>query len=463
MTAADAFGTVAPPSAVDLYAEVPPPTEPPEPGADLPTEEATDDTSPLGVIPPPQLPAAALSGVAGRVVALLAPHTEADPAALLATLLAWFGAVLGRAPHGMIANSEHPARVWPLIVGKTSGGAKGTSLQVIRSVMDAAAPMFAARVTSGLTSGEGLIEAVRDGSGGTDPDAPGFDEGVLDKRLLVIESEFATVLARGRREGSTLLPVLRDAWDGSPLQTMSRKANALHATGHHIVVVGHISPGELVSSVRSADLAGGTLNRFLFVHSRRAQLLPEGGNIPAEVLTGAAAAVARALAHAAAVHRVDLDAEALALWRALYPALVIEQDDGPVSSATARAAPQVRRLALAYALFDGATAVRYDHLAAAAELWGYSERTARWLFTSAAHDAETSARTQLLDFIAAAGPDGATRTAIRETLFQRHKSARAITDLLAPLIRSGQVTERARPGPGRSATVYTLTNSEQKD
>lgn len=410
------------------------------------------------MLAPPTLRSGALSGAAGRIVRALAPHTEADPAAILVTLLAWFGAIVGRGPHGLIANSEHPARVWPLIIGKTSGGAKGTSLQVVRAVMDAAAPEFAARVVSGLTSGEGLIEAVRDGSGGIDPDAPGFDEGVLDKRLLVVESEFAAVLARGRREGSTLLPVLRDAWDGGPLQTMSRKANALRATDHHIVIVGHISPGELLTSVRSTDLAGGTVNRFLFANSQRAQLLPDGGNIPADVLRETAADVARALAHASTVHRVDLDDDAATLWRALVPALEVERDDGPAAAATARPRPQVRRLALAYALIDGAPHVRCEHLTAAADLWDYSEQTARWLFTTATRDAESSSQIKLLDFLAAAGDQGATRTAIREQLFQRHKSARAITDLLTPLIRSGRITESVRAGPGRPATVYTLTS-----
>lgn len=472
-TLADVFGadepaplpapsTAASAPLVDPYADVPPPTDEDAPAiVAAPAArlaESVDDTATLGVLAPPVLSDGALQGRAGRIVRALAPHTEAAPAALLATLLAWFGAVIGRGPHVELANNQHPVRLWPLVVGKTSGGAKGTSFQVIRAVMDRACPTFGNNVSSGLTSGEGLIESVRD-QVGDDPDAPDFDEGVTDKRALIVESEFASVLARGRREGNTLTQVLREAWDGGPLQTKTRKSNALKATDHHIVVIGHITPGEMLRTLRSEDLSGGTLNRFLTVHSHRAQLLPAGGNIPADVLDELAAEVALAVTEAWSRRAVALDDEAAAYWSNLVPILETEQDDDRAAEATARPRPQVRRLALAYALLDGAPVVGFDHLAAASELWEYCAQTARWLFANEDQDAESAARARLLDYLADAGPDGATRTEIREELFARHKSAAAITALLAPLVRSGRVTESKRPTNGRAATVYTLATT----
>lgn len=451
-------GTAASAPLVDPYADVPPPSDDDAPAivaapATQPAE-SVDDTALLGVLAPPVLSDGALQGRAGRIVRALAPHTEAAPAALLATLLAWFGAVVGNAPHVELANNQHPARLWPLIVGKTSGGAKGTSLQVIRALMHRACPGFDNNVSSGLTSGEGLIESVRD-QVGDGPDAPDFDEGVGDKRALILESEFATVLARGRREGNTLTQVLREAWDGGTLQTKTRKANALKATDHHIVVVGHITPNEMLRVLRSEDLSGGTLNRFLMFYSHRAQLLPGGGNIPSDVLDDLAAEVTLALTEAGRRRTVPLDDEAAAYWSNLVPILETEQDDDRAAEATARPRPQVRRLALAYALLDGAPAVGFEHLAAASELWEYCAQTARWLFANDDQDAESAARARLLDYLADAGPDGATRTEIRE-LFARHKSSTAIAALLAPLVRSGRVAESKRPTNGRAATVYTL-------
>ena len=50
--------------------------------------------APAGWPEPPQ--GAAYHGLAGEIVHMIAPHTEADPVAILAQLLAGFGAAVGR-------------------------------------------------------------------------------------------------------------------------------------------------------------------------------------------------------------------------------------------------------------------------------------------------------------------------------------------------------------------------------
>jgi hypothetical protein len=71
-------------------------------------------------------------------VEAVGPHTEAHPAAILVQYLARFGATIGRSPHVRVDNREHPARLFPLIVGKTSDGAKGTSYGVVAALFAAA-------------------------------------------------------------------------------------------------------------------------------------------------------------------------------------------------------------------------------------------------------------------------------------------------------------------------------------
>ena len=59
-------------------------------------------------------------------------------------------------------------------------------------------------------------------------------ESIVDKRLLVTETEFARVLKVMRRPHDTLSVVLRNAWDGkSPLRTMTNGQSA-RATNAHI-------------------------------------------------------------------------------------------------------------------------------------------------------------------------------------------------------------------------------------
>src|ERR1019366_6589182 len=80
----------------------------------------------------------------------------------------------------------------------------------------------------GLSSGEGLIERIRDSD---DEDDTG---GTEDKRLLVIETEMATVMAACAREGTKLPGILRQAWAGERLSSLNRKR--IVASYSHIAI-----------------------------------------------------------------------------------------------------------------------------------------------------------------------------------------------------------------------------------
>ena len=127
---------------------------------------------------------------------------------------------------------------------------------------------------------------------------------------------------------------------------------------------------------------------------------------------------------------------------------------------TARAAPNVLRLALVYALADGAHKVSGDHLEAALRLWDYIEDTARWLFSTAAAETRATEEARLVDFIANAGADGVTRTAIRADLYARNKSAKELDALLAPLIHAGRIEQTTARTAGRPKTIYRTPRPE---
>jgi hypothetical protein len=122
------------------------------------------------------------------------------------------------------------------------------------------------RVTSGLSSAEGLISELQD----TDPP--------IDRRLLVVQSEFASVLKIMRRAGNTLSPLLRAAWDNGNLRTLV-KSNPLKATSAHISIIGHITSPELLRNL-SDELTNGFANRLLWCCIKRSKFLPEGGSVP---------------------------------------------------------------------------------------------------------------------------------------------------------------------------------------
>jgi len=122
------------------------------------------------------------------------------------------------------------------------------------------------RIKGGLSSGEGLVYAVRDKRIEKKPykesgKIAGYeeviaDEGEEDKRLLCVEEEFAQALKVMAREGNILSPTLRDAWDGNRLAPMT-KNSPLQATGAHVSIIAHITRDELLRYFTSTEQSNG--------------------------------------------------------------------------------------------------------------------------------------------------------------------------------------------------------------
>ena len=329
--------------------------------------------SPDGTPSPPH--PMAFAGLAGEFVRLADRYTEADPVGVLAHFLAAFGCAIGRGPHFMVGATRHDPRLFPLIVGKSGKSRKGDSFTLVRTIFEKADPIFLQeRVQSGLSSGEGLISAVRDAMSPT-------DTGASDKRLMVIEPEFARLLSVMNRQGNTLNAIIRDAWDRGDLQTMTKNA-PLRATGAHITIVGHITIDELRRELTDTNAANGFANRFIYFWVKRSKFLPEPGVFDGPEVDTMARLVANRLAIAQSVGSMVRDNSARRFWRAEYADLSAD-GDGLVGSILGRAEAQVTRLSMLYALLDGSNVVRLSHLQSALELWRYSERCAEHIFGTA--------------------------------------------------------------------------------
>ena len=105
---------------------------------------------------------AAYHGLAGEIVDQIAPHTEADPVAILSQLLIAFGAAVGRGAHFQIEASSHHPNEFLVLVGDSAKARKGSSWDNVARLLAHADPTLTARILTGLSSGEGLIWAVRD-------------------------------------------------------------------------------------------------------------------------------------------------------------------------------------------------------------------------------------------------------------------------------------------------------------
>jgi Protein of unknown function (DUF3987) len=386
----------------------------------------------------------AFHGLPGQVVAKIAPNTEADPVAILTQLLVACGALIGRgAWFGVEATRHHPNQ-FLLLIGDSSRARKGSSLDHVTRLLSEIEPTFPSRLTTGLSSGEGLVWKVRDPSG-QDPGEP-------DKRLLVIEPEFASVLKSTSREMSTLSPTLRSAWDGRPLALLTRTAPA-RATDAHVSIIGHITQTELRRHTTTVEIANGFMNRFVLVSVRRVRLLPEGGNPNPLKNTGLARYLATVLKHAQTTGQLKLDDAARELWWHTYPQLT-QPGDGHTRDLTARAEAHVIRLALIYTLLDGERRIQPQHLHAALALWDYAARSATWALDQATGD-------PLAEHIHAAlarSPDGLTRTQIRD-LCQRNLPADRVEQALHALAAAGRAQQQRTLTGGRPAELWTTATA----
>src|SRR6185312_6480431 len=120
-----------------------------------------------------------------------------------------------------------------------------------------------------------------------------------DPRLLVVEPEFASVMARAKREGNTLAAVLRQAWDGRALSVLNRRV--LRASASHVAIIGHVTPREFRLRLAETEMAGGTYNRFLPVYVERSSRIPLPQGIPDRTLSDLAHRLATAIAAAQSI------------------------------------------------------------------------------------------------------------------------------------------------------------------
>jgi Protein of unknown function (DUF3987) len=398
---------------------------------------------------------AALHGVAGEYVELVEPHTEAGVPAILTQFLAVSGVFLGRTSYYQVEADSHYGNLFISIVGNTSGGRKGTSLGQVLRVFKLADGEFVNKCRKGgLSSGEGLIWSVRDPIRTMQPvkekgrivtyEETIEDHGIFDKRLLVTEPEFARLLQVTQRDTNTLSAIIREAWDTGSLNILT-KAKTATASGAHIGIVCHITSDELKRLLTTTEAANGFANRFIWVHAERSKELPHGGNLPDEQLLPIADCLRKAQQACQGRGRLAFDQEARTEWERVYGALSAGKP-GLFGSVTARAAPQVCRLALVYALLDCDTAIRIKHLKAALAVWTYAEESARYIFGDAIGDQTADT---ILSFLQTTGQVGATRTEV-SNLFHRNKGAEEIDRALRSLQKLNRAyAERDPSNEGR--------------
>lgn len=390
----------------------------------------------------PVLDEVAFHGPAADYVQEIAPNTEADPVAMLLMTLAWCGSRIGNGTFLARGSRErHPACIWPLLVGKTATGRKGTAESETIGVLSALSAL--PRKRSGLSSGEGLIQAFIS-------DEPEVE---LDPRLLIVESEWESVLARIKKEGNTLSAILRDAFDGKPLSTLT--VHDREVDQYHLTIVGHITPRAISMATSEVDIANGFLNRFLTIEVQRPQLI-DWPDDHSERSNKLAVAVVKAACEAP-VGEWQASPDARDMYRSWYRGAETwrEQQPDRVADALARSSANLLRLSLIFAALDGdrSKTVQLEHMAAAKAIIDYSSTSTYRVFGpgKAGNDRK------ILDALGQAADGELTRDELRTTAFHNHITKADLDLAITSLAKAEHVITFPRKTGGRDALLVRLT------
>jgi hypothetical protein len=382
---------------------------------------------------------AAFAGLAGDVVRALEPHTEADPAAILANVLTEYGAMVGDLAETRAGSASHPPAIYVALIGRTSRSRKGTSERETSALMRRVEEGWEDRHRiGGFGSGEAFIQHAAENPGGA---------------IYMVESEFARVLAVAGREGSSASSVLRAAWDFQRLEHRIRK-QVYEAPPAPVSMLAHITADELRDGrhgLRIVDIMNGFGNRVAWVHVDRRQIIPDLEPMPDATRNGLVAALRAALGDARHAGIVRRSPKATELWRDLYARMAADNPDSPIVGAlTARAEAQVLR----FSLIDGARTIEREHLESAWELWRYCRWSAQHIWVG------TGTGDPDVDRVAAVLQAGEelTSTAL-DRMFYGHRD---VAEIRRKAVALGIATEVTRATGGRNAIVLTAAGKAEK-
>jgi hypothetical protein len=434
-------------------------------------------TTPAVQVPPlaaflrPELPAAALHGLAGEVAVTLAGASGADPAAVLLTFLTLLGNAAGPQPHAWFGGAQHPPRLFTVLVGDAATGRKGTAHGAVERLFAEADPEWAdGRVLYGLQSAEAMIDRVADGRLGG------------DCRLMVVETEFARLVATMARSSGSFSAQLRNAWDGRPLERtgIRRAQRASHA---HVSLLASITPEELLRHHGRLSQAGGLESRILYVYSA------PGGEVSPFTAAGDVTGLAERLrllldaSREAVMNRTDPISRHLLTARGIQPRTEVAVDPevadrwsrqvkrrlaapgDDLAALRSRAESQVIRLAAAYALADEAPQIGMCHVEAAMGAWSYCARSAEVVFgvpvAQLPPRADPRAAAKIIRFLHDQYPGWVARDELGSGVLHGNVPAATLTAVMAGLSGKGLIEQRQVPTQGRPREEFRLARPPQ--
>ena len=394
--------------------------------------------------PPKGLNDAPFVGLMGDIVNTIHPHTESSKEAIIYSWIPALGCILGRHRYALASGSKHGSNDFCVLVGMTGSGRKGSSWGHERRLLGLveSEEWMKGNILGGVSSGAGLITPIEDSV--YDGEGKMVEEGKLDKRLLLYESEFATAFQVMSRQGSTLSSKMRQAWDDGNLSTMTKKPRT--ATDAHIAFLCHITPDELALYMSDITSANGFGNRFLYAYVHRDKELPDGGGLPDwGVITER---LMKVLEYSKTERILTRTPDAAELWRGVYHTLS-ESSPGFIGALCGRAEAHALRLQVLYATLDRSDQIGVDHVMASLELIRYSKDSVRYIFGDKTGNKDAD---RVLEDLKVKG--FMTKSTFHNETFRNNLSADRLNKALAMLMDNHMISKVTKDFDGRPMEGY---------
>lgn len=414
----------------------------------------------------PQLATEGKYGLLAKIAETLSKGTEAHFEAILMQLLTVVSISIPRElktlPFG--ANvTEH--RVNSLIIAPTGGG-KGLSDDQVAALIEVATnlaskedkelpfPLYAAILSGGLSSGEGLSNHLRDSEN------PNSD----DKRLVIIEAEFQSVLSKSHGKESILSATIRKLFDGKTLTSMT-KSDPYVCSAPHVAIIGHMTPSELCHELSNSAIANGFANRFPVICLFRKKAVP----FPTVTDKAVLESLARDLNDV--MYWANSDSNEL-YYSDCYRKLYEEQyerlkslgpDDSVEQKLMTRASHYATMYSMLFAICDKSNAVTAKHLEAALAWVDYWHSSIRYIFNTERAEKIAAGKKLQADKVletikklsAASGSNVITKTPLSNAL-GKSCSAKELSEALRALQELPEPPIRVVRGKHNKHTIYLL-------
>lgn len=359
---------------------------------------------------------------------LVSPLTEAPPQYHLAASLAVASATIGRKARLAFGGGLYPS-LYALIIGPSGSARKDTAMRLAVSLPGLAeasqpgaiaVPSFA--VKTDIASAEALVSMLSD-----------------SPTILAKLSEVNALLANAQRKGTrTLLDKLIEAFD-APLvleiqSIRARSEKAASALTPFLAIIAAAQPGRFGDMITDEDIHSGFLNRWIVIPGIGGDPLAAEGEIDAPAAAALYQRLRRSVTRYEGRSALQLTAEAQSLNSEWYRRLRATMGRDEAEDAMRQRHQAIAlKVALIYAVAEGADVVTADHLRAAIALVEWSWENVRSYMSVWGVSVTHRLERRILDVLEQTGP--ITRRALQQKCTSRRWTAyefgRSVTAMLA--------------------------------